>query len=103
MHGMPAARRAGPVGGSNAVSEPVTVCPASTKSAARELMPVPEMPIRCTRTVSLSFRLREDELVAFHLDPHDAAPPVAAREDFFGERVLNPLEDGTLQRAPPEG
>src|SRR5690348_12234742 len=48
MQRTPAARSAGPTGGSKAASEPETSCPLSRKSTASEPMPVPETPIRCT-------------------------------------------------------
>src|ERR1700677_2893628 len=88
------------MGGSNAVSEPLTSSPASRKSAASAPMPVPETPTRWTRTVRSA--LGEGELVARDVDGDDAAGRVGAAQDLLGQRVLQALEDRALERARAE-
>src|SRR5580692_11345256 len=100
---MPSPWSIGPMGGSNAASEPLTSLPSSRSKAASAPIPVPEIPTRCTcmpgrgATSGRPLVLREHEIIADAVDLHCARRGVAAPKDLFGQRILQLLENGAPQ------
>src|SRR5580692_1780485 len=105
MQRMPRLRSIGPIGGSNAVSEPVTSFPSSRSKDASAPIPVPEIPMRCACMPGLRTRVLvfyEHEIIADPVDLHRARGRVAASQDLLGQRILELLQNRAPQGSRPE-